>query len=247
LPNFAPLREYSLRLIDEFIETHSLREPFLDAGCGVGHFAAHLGRRGWHGLAVDSSPETLAVAKKKLEGGPVCARVGELFDVHGEFRLIILSTVIEHVREDARLLQHLRTLYVNDGFPGHLIISMPTNPEVEWRWDDDFYGHFRRYTRSGVENLLSSAGFRLLSFWDYTFPAFWALRRVYTAVRPAKKPVSDIPEENTRVCALQSAWDIGAPSRLMAALPVWPLVYCIQKRFREGERGFEAIALAETI
>jgi SAM-dependent methyltransferase len=247
MPNFPPTKQYVLRMMDELIDRNSVRDPFLDAGCGIGDVAAHLARRGWSGLAVDSSPAAIEIAKRNLANTSVRAEVGELFDLRREFRLIVLSTVIEHVREDAALLKHLRTLYRRDGSPGHLLISMPTNPNLEWRWDDDYYGHFRRYTRPGVMTLLSSCGFRLVSFWDYTFPVFWAMRRTYTAIRMPKKLVSDVPEENTRVSAVQSAWDMGALTRIMAAVPIWPLVYSIQGRFREGERGFEAIALAETV
>jgi SAM-dependent methyltransferase len=234
-------------MMDELIDGNSVQDPFLDAGCGIGDVAAHLALRGWSGLAVDSSRAAIEVAKRNLANTSVRAEVGELFDLRGEFRLIVLSTVIEHVREDAALLKHLRTLYRHDGSPGHLLISMPTNPNVEWRWDDDYYGHFRRYTRAGVEALLSSCGFRLISLWDYTFPVFWIMRRAYTAIRTRKTLVSDVPEENTAVSAVQSAWDMGTLTRIMAAVPVWPFVYALQRKFREGDRGFEAIALAETV
>lgn len=234
-------------MMDELIDRNSVQDPFLDAGCGIGDVAAHLARRGWSGLAVDSSPAAIEIAKRNLASTSVCAEVGELFDLRGEFRSIILSTVIEHVRDDAALLKHLRTLYRRDASPGHLLISMPMNPNVEWRWDDDYYGHFRRYTRPGVEVLLSSCGFHLISLWDYTFPVFWAMRRVYTAIRAPKALVSDVPEESTRMSAVQSAWDMGTLTRLIAAAPIWPIVYSLQKNFREGERGFEAFALAETV
>jgi hypothetical protein len=56
-----------------------------------------------------------------------------------------------------------------------------------------------------------------------------------------------VPEENTFASSLQSAWDLGMASRVIAALPIWPSVFSLQGKFRNGERGFEAIALAERI
>jgi SAM-dependent methyltransferase len=247
MPNFPPLKRYVLRMIDQMIEKYSLRGPFLDAGCGVGDVAAHIARRGWEGLAVDWTPAAVEEARRNLAGTAVRTQVSELLDVSGEFRLILLCTVIEHIRDDRALLRHLHTLYPRDSSPSHLIISMPSNPAVEWRWDDDFYGHFRRYTRAGVERMLADCGFRLVCCWDYTFPVFWAMRRAYTALLPAKQPRSSVPEENTFASSLQSAWEMGPASRALAAMPIWPLVFSLQKRYREGERGYEAIALAERI
>jgi SAM-dependent methyltransferase len=246
MANFPPMKRYVLRLIDEMIDQYSLRGPFLDAGCGTGDVAAHLARRGWEGLAVDWTPAAIEIAVRNLAGTAVRAQVSELSALTGEFRLVLLCTVIEHVRNDGSLLRHLRTLYPRDGSPGHLIISMPSNPAVEWRWDDDYYGHFRRYTRADVKDMLAASGFRLICYWDYTFPVFWAMRRAYTALLPARKPISNVPEENTAASSLQIAWDMGLLSRALAAIPLWSLVFSLQERYREGERGFEAIALAET-
>jgi SAM-dependent methyltransferase len=241
------MKQYVLQLIDQMIDTYSLRGPFLDAGCGIGDVAEHIARRGWQGLAADWTPAAIEVAKQKLIGTAVKTQVSELLDIRGEFRLIVLCTVIEHIRDDYSLLRHLHTLYPSDASPSHLIISMPSNPANEWRWDDDFYGHFRRYTRSDVQRMLAASGFRLICYWDYTFPIFWAMRRVYTRIVPAKKPSSTVPEENTFASSLQSAWDLGMASRVIAALPIWPSVFSLQGKFRNGERGFEAIALAERI
>jgi SAM-dependent methyltransferase len=247
MPNFPPLKRYVLRMIDQMIDKYSLRGPFLDAGCGVGDVSAHIARRGWEGLAVDWTPAAVEVARRNLASTGVRTQVSELLDVSGEFRLILLCTVIEHIRDDRALLRHLHTLFPRDGSPGHLIISMPSNPAVEWRWDDDFYGHFRRYTRADVEQMLAASGFRLVCYWDYTFPVFWAMRRAYTALLKAKQPRSNIPEENTFASSLQSAWEMGPASRALAAMPIWPLVFSLQEHYREGDRGYEAIALAERI
>lgn len=247
MANFPPLKRYVLRMIDQMIEKYSLRGPFLDAGCGVGDVAAHIARRGWEGLAVDSTPAAVEAARRNLAGTGVRTKVSELLDVSGEFRLVVLCTVIEHIRDDRTLLRHLHTLYPQDSSPGHLIVSLPSNPSVEWRWDDNFYGHFRRYTRADVEQMLAASGFRLVCYWDYTFPVFWAMRRAYTALLPAKKPRSIVPEENTYESSLQSAWQLGPASRALAAMPIWPWVFSLQERYRDGERGFEAIALAERI
>jgi hypothetical protein len=124
---------------------------------------------------------------------------------------------------------------------------MPTNPEHEWRWDDDCYGHYRRYRKGDVRRLLADCGFEMLEFWDYTFPVFWAMRRAYTNILPARQPEHAVPELNTMSSGLREAANVGALSRFAAALPVWPAIYALQRLFRTGPHGFEAMLLARSL
>ena len=40
---------------------------------------------------------------------------------------------------------------------------------------------------------------------------------------------------------------MGPATRTITALPIWPLVFCWQERFKGGTAGFEAIALARVV
>jgi SAM-dependent methyltransferase len=242
--SFAPLKKYVLQVMDELIDAHGLEGPFLDAGCGRGDVAQHLAQRGWEGMAIDFSPEAVQVAQKNLQGYPVQAQVGNLMEITREFRTIVSCTVIEHVKDDAALLRQFRRCMPRGG---GLILSMPTNPACEWRWDDDYYGHYRRYEKDKLQHLLADCGFEMLELCDYTFPVFWAMRRVYVRLFPVKKPLSAIPEENTAMSSLRDAFEMGPLARIVAALPVWGLVFALQRPFRHGGRGFEAILVARAI
>jgi len=230
--------------MDELIGRYGLEGPFLDAGCGQGDVALHLAKRGWQGLAADFSPEAVRAAACNLAGYPVQTRSGDLMELSGKFHTIVNCTVIEHVKDDAALLRQFRSCLPDGGW---LLLSMPTNPEKEWRWDDDYYGHYRRYTTAGLHKLLHEAGFEIVEVCDYTFPVFWAMRRVYTRILPVKKPLSDVPEENTAASSLQNAYEAGPLSKLVAAVPIWPLIYALQRLFRHGSRGFEAILIARAV
>ena len=245
MTNFVPLKNASLRVMDELIGAHGIQGPFLDAGCGRGDVSEHLAKMGWEGTAADSSPDAVNVAKDALKNYPsVRVETGDLMKITGSFRTIVSTSVIEHVRDDVGLLRHFRGCFLPQG--GWLILVVPTNPTREWRWDDAYYGHYRRYDKLGLQRLLSECGFAMLDFCDYTFPVFWAMRRAYTRFLPPKAPLSAIPEENTAASSLQSAWDMGLLSRVVAALPVWPAVAAMQKPFRHGSRGFEAVVVAAT-
>ncbi|MBL8414926.1 MAG: class I SAM-dependent methyltransferase [Propionivibrio sp.] len=245
-----PFKNYSLRMIDQMIEAHDLAGPFLDAGCGRGDVALHLAQNhGWQGLAVDFSDAALGAARQALNGYPVEVRAADLLALEGHFRTIVMCTVIEHIKDDRAVLRHLRGCIGGDANDrdGCLIISMPSNPTTEWRWDDDFYGHYRRYTRDDVDRLLRDTGFEMIEFWDYTYPVFWAMRRVYTALFPAREPMAEVPEVNSASSAMQNAWEMGLATRMITALPIWPLVFRWQERYKLGPAGFEAIALARAV
>lgn len=247
MPNFAPMRDYTYALADEMIDRYALRPPFVDVGCGRGRFSLHLHERhGWNGVAADASPGAAAAARRTLHGTAVDVHDQAIDELGGSFRTVVFSTVIEHIADDEAALRRLRRLLPDEPGRGHLIMSLPTNPECEWRWDDDYYGHYRRYTRPAVEHMLAATGFRLLEFWDYTFPVYWAMRRAYTRVLPTKQPPSDVKEASSAESALTDAWSAGGAGYLVGRIPVWKAVNRVQTRYRHGHRGFEAITLATT-
>jgi hypothetical protein len=128
---------------------------------------------------------------------------------------------------------------------GLLVLAVPSNPR-EWRWDDDFYGHWRRYTVGELEAKLGEAGLAPVDFWDFTWPAFWALRRVYTRL---KRPPATIADKRlaTEASATVNAWDLPLVARALdASAPLWRPLSALQFRlFRDATaRGHELFALA---
>lgn len=242
MTSFAPLKNYCLSIMDGMIERHGLKAPFLDAGCGQGDVAKHLAQRAWRGMAIDRSEAATQRATENLKNSNVDVRCCDIQDVTESFATIVSLHVIEHVRDDAAMVRHFFERLLPGGF---LLLAVPTNPLSEWRWDDDFYGHYRRYSKEGLETLLSQNGFQMLEFCDYTFPFFWAMRRLYTRLFPVKKPQGATPEDNTALSSLQNAYDLGVTARLVAALPIWGVVAWLQTFFRYGQRGFEAVILAQ--
>lgn len=246
MANFEPLKKYIFLLMDRLIDQYSLSGPFLDAGCGRGDVSLYLAQKGWEGLAVDFSPGAVQVARGVLQPYKVRVEAMDLLAVKGEFRTIVMATVIEHVKDDSGMLRHLRTLYPKDGGKGYFLVSIPTK-ESEWRWDDNFYGHYRRYEREQFEKLLADCGFRTLEFWDYSFPIFWLMRRMYTWLLIPKVAGDGSKEDHSAASSLRSAWEMGKFSLFLSKLPVWWLVFALQYPFRRSRFGSEAIVLAETV
>ena len=244
MANFPPLKNYIFYCLDRAIQEHGLQDPFLDAGCGAGDVSVHVARRGWYGTAVDLSATAVERARAALAAtGRVKVERLSLFDVDGEFRTVFLMDVIEHIADDTGVLAKVASLLLPGG---HVVISVPSNPR-EWRWDDDFYGHVRRYTSMEMAARLQQAGLRPLLFWDFTFPFFWGMRRIYTRLK--HRPAAEQKDmfQRTIESSERNAWDIpGVSAMLSSGLPLWKLVYALQfSLFRnQTNRGHEMIVAA---
>ena len=243
MANFLPLKQYMLYCLDRFIERYALTGPFLEVGCGTGDVSEHLARKGWHGRAIDFSPAAIAQARARLARYPdVVVEQRALADVRGTYACIVLWDVLEHIEDDDAALAAVAGLLAPGG---QVLIAVPSNPR-EWRWDDDFYGHFRRYTVADMTEKLTQAGFEARAFWDFTFPWFWLMRRIYTRVKAAP-PVATDKDASTKASATVNAWDVPLLSKLLDRTAIlWFPLHRLQFRlFRNAtQRGHEFFVLA---
>jgi SAM-dependent methyltransferase len=243
MANFAPLKQHMLDCLDGFIRERGLKPPFLDIGCGGGDVAEHLARRGWAGLAIDAAPAAIERARARLAPFPAVEvrRMG-LDELDGQWATVILWDVLEHLDDDRAALASVARSMA----PGaRLLLAVPSNPR-EWRWDDDFYGHVRRYTVDDLRARLEEAGLRPEAFEDFTYPLYWALRRAYTRLKRAAPPPADA-HAATLVSAARNAWEMSFVSRLAErSAPLWRPLNRLQHRWFRGAtgRGHEMFALA---
>lgn len=202
MANFIPLKRHLVRCLREAIRQHALQGPFLDVGCGQGDVSLWLARRGWSGKAIDFSESAIGHAAKRLTDHPeVIVSCQDLDTESGTFETVLAWDVLEHVAQEQAALNAL-SQRTRPG--GHLVLSVPSHPS-EWRWDDDFYGHLRRYTPEDLTLKLEAAGFEILTIWDSTFPIFWAMRRAYTQL---KQPPAELgsPMDQTKASSGVNAW-----------------------------------------
>jgi len=242
MANFAPLKQHMLYCLDRFVERYALRGPFLEVGCGRGDVSAHLAAKGWKGTAIDFSDSAIAEAAATLAPFPhVVVKKKDLADVTGEYACVIVWDVLEHIEDDLGALRAIEKLLLPGG---QLLLAVPSNPR-EWRWDDDFYGHFRRYTVAELSRKLADAGLEPQVFWDFTYPVFWAMRRLYTRLK-SPPPIAD-KSVATRASSTANAWELPLLSRLLErTAPLWRPLQPVQFRlFRTATtRGHEFFALA---
>ena len=189
MANFKPFKHYLLILIDKLVVKHSMTGPFLDIGCGKGDVSQHFAKKGWLGKAIDISPEAIEVTKRTLSDhtSSVSIECADLINIDGKYNTILLCDVLEHIDDDDKFLDSIKMRSHNGTY---VIISVPIFKR-EWQWDDEFYGHYRRYEVPELIQLLRKRGFHTLDMWDFTFPCFWFLRRVYIFLFPKENFLGD--------------------------------------------------------
>ena len=112
----------------ETIDRHAGRAGrVLDVGCGTGFLLERLAERGWSGVGVDLSPESVEHARRRLEeigaADRLTAVVGSAYEPPaGPFDLIALTDVLEHLEDPRACLRALREQMAPDGL---LVISTP--------------------------------------------------------------------------------------------------------------------------
>jgi 2-polyprenyl-3-methyl-5-hydroxy-6-metoxy-1,4-benzoquinol methylase len=125
----------------------------LNAGAGQGTLSAHLERRDFTVTSVDNNAEVIAYLRGRVRGEVVQADVRALPFDDCQFDAVVLGEVLEHVSEDAAALREVARV-VRPG--GVVAISVPANP-LYFGPCDEWAGHVRRYTRSGLLGVVESA------------------------------------------------------------------------------------------
>lgn len=137
----------------------------LDVGCGGGLFLGLLGRRGYHVLGLDLSPEAAGIAWIR-QGVPMV--VGELSNcpvAASTCAAVTMFHVLEHVADPRKHLDEAARL-LRPG--GRLIVQVPNADCWQFnmlgrRWNGvDAPRHLHLFRAGDVERILEASGLRVL-------------------------------------------------------------------------------------
>lgn len=247
MANFQPLNNYCIYILDKMIKQYNLKPPFLDVACGTGYLSNYLGSLGWSGQAIDLSSQAILKTKSNLKKyQKIIVERKDFLKVKGKFKTILMFDILEHIRKDNSVLKKAFTLLASEGY---LVITVPSNP-IEWRWDDDYYGHFRRYTEQKLRQNLIKTGFTPIIFYDFSFPFFWLLRKFYTRIINKYKTISS-KQKQTEQSSFSYAWDVPFISSILDQtsflwLPVYLIQYTFFKTYTSKGNAMIVLAIKKT-
>jgi SAM-dependent methyltransferase len=130
----------------------------LEVGCGNGKMLKVLEQVCLRGKVMGSDlfAEGLQFARQRVACPLVSANVYDL-PFADRFDLVGMFDVLEHLPDDARALACLGRI-LRPG--GRLVLTVPAHQEL-WSYVDVASGHYRRYSRIGLERALHAAGFAI--------------------------------------------------------------------------------------
>ena len=143
-------------------------EALLEVGCGSGALLHELARFAQQAVGLETSEPAVRMAREiaRLGGGrqEVVDMPSALWS--GHFDLVCAFDVLEHIEQDTTAVDQWLG-WLRPG--GRLCISVPAHG-ARWGAGDVWAGHYRRYERAGLQELLRSKGMRIEHFECYGFP-----------------------------------------------------------------------------
>lgn len=208
---------------------------FLEIGCGEGALGGWLAQR-YEYTGYEPDPQSYAVASRRLEGvGTVLNeflpdRPSRTFDLVGAFE------VLEHVEQDKLALRQWLDWVVPGG---HLLLSVPANPE-RFGAADHRVGHYRRYTTDQLRAVLQESGFEDAAVYAYGFPLGYALEAVRNALAVHEEHTVAMEDRTAASGRLYQPPERGKWVPRVATLPFrW-----MQRPFRQTSLGTGLVATA---
>jgi len=123
----------------------------LDIGVGTGRMSGVVKAGRVFGL--DISREALTLARDRMQGRLVQGDVTRLPMRDSSFSAVTALDVLEHLADDARGLAEMLRVVQGDGF---VVLTVPAFPFLWSDWDRAL-GHYRRYTRTSLDETVRQA------------------------------------------------------------------------------------------
>ncbi|MEK6941809.1 MAG: class I SAM-dependent methyltransferase [archaeon] len=143
-------------------------KKIVEIGFGSGDMLLTLDSMGFQGVGIDFSRKAVQNLEKKTAGKKFNFEIKESFEeIKGQkFSMLLAFEVLEHIEDDANALKEWSSLLSKNGC---ILFSVPAHMK-EWGANDEYGGHFRRYEKKELNELLEKNGFEVKKFWCYGYP-----------------------------------------------------------------------------
>jgi SAM-dependent methyltransferase len=129
----------------------------LDVGCGSGALLMKFRDLKFQIAGLEVATAALENLRPEIRGSATQASALELPFRNESVDLVTCFDVIEHIDDHQRAVSEMFRMIKPGGF---LLVNVPA---FQWLWSDwdTRHGHFRRYNRSGLIEVLQKAGFEI--------------------------------------------------------------------------------------
>ena len=146
-----------------------------DVGGGNGHVSAVLEKSGFRTTLVEPGIRGVLNAKQRGLKRLICATIDSACFPKDSLPAIGVFDVLEHIHEDKKFLVSIREALKPGGM---LYLTVPAY-QFLWSAEDEYAGHYRRYTLNGLKKQLEDLGFEIAyaTYIFYFLPVFVFLFR----------------------------------------------------------------------
>lgn len=224
------------RCIMELMRHYPPKGVVYDVGGGNGFVSIGMQRAGHVSVLVEPGPGALNARKRGLHNVVQSTLEAAIFrersiDAIGAF------DVLEHIEEDARFLMTVRHLLRRNG---RFYCTVPALRTL-WSHEDEFAGHYRRYSEKGLRAVIEGAGMEVefiscIFLWVAaplymfrTLPWRFGWRKKPEALGLTKlRADHTLPAIIAPLVARLNDWEIGRLSR-RKAIPFGTSVVCVAR------------------
>ena len=151
--------QYRSKIILSMMDRYFTKNSFtLDIGAGNGYTSVCAARSGYMMGIIEPSISACRHAKMRGLSPILCGTVTEDSILDNTIDQALMLDCLEHIEDDNSMLQMLGKKIRRGGI---LLITVPAFMSL-WSSEDDSAGHFRRYTCTELEKIVTAAGFNVL-------------------------------------------------------------------------------------
>ncbi len=176
-----PRVRQSYRFIKKYVPVTG---KYMDIGCGGGGMLYYAQKDGWNVKGLELSPVLARLVSEKLGVDVDVANFLEYVRDEGEYDLVSLRHVLEHLTDSISAMKNISRLLKPDGY-AHL--EFPNINGISFRlkrfltrmglykkkYQPDWRpGHCNEFSRGAFEHLLGRTGFRMIRWETYTHKPF---------------------------------------------------------------------------
>lgn len=152
LESISVAENYNKYVADLFFSNIDKTENILDFGAGYGLITEKFKKKGYKISAVEINKTALEkLNDKNIDSYNLIEKVPK------SINCIISLNVLEHIEDDDK---YIKKFYNNLPQDGKLILYLPSSNLI-WTELDDMVNHKRRYSKSGIVELLNSNSFEI--------------------------------------------------------------------------------------
>jgi SAM-dependent methyltransferase len=175
---FRSRNEILSRMIKKLTDPLPDRFHLVEVGCGTGNVLRMLEQTCARGsvTGMDLFSDGLQFARQRVQ---VPLIQGDMTHPPflGQFDVVCMFDVLEHLPDDIAILKSVSELLVSGG---KLLITVPADPGL-WSYFDNASHHYRRYTRTDLQQKIQDAGFEVEFISPYMlaiYPIVWLNRHL---------------------------------------------------------------------